>query len=228
MYLLLVEDDVQLASFLSKGLREGGFNVDIASDGEEAIYMVKVNNYDLLVVDIMLPKKNGFEVIEEVRKMEKTMPILILSAKQSVDEKVKGLTTGSDDYLTKPFAFVELLARIRALLRRSQKNIHNDNKLAVCGLVLDPLTRNVFRGDCKIDLKPKEFSILQFFMRHPGQIVTRTMLIEQVWGMQFDPGTNVIDVHICHLRDKIDKPFKVNTIHTIRGVGYVLQNAERA
>ena len=225
MRILLIEDDELLCCFLKKGLVENGFAVDSALDGEEGLYLALTEPYDLMVIDIMLPQKDGLTVIEELRKAKRQIPILILSAKISVEERVHGLQIGSDDYLTKPFAFVELLARIHALLRRSSSK-DNSNRLQLGNLVVDRLTHQVNRSEKKIDLKPKEFAILEYLMCHAGEIVSRTMLMDHVWNCQFDPCTNVVDVHICHLREKIDKGFESQMIYTIRGLGYVLKIPE--
>ncbi len=222
MRILLIEDDAKICSFIVKGLEENGFAIDCAHDGEEGLYMAATSPYDLLIVDIMLPKKDGLTLIKELRPKKSSLPILILSAKRSVEEKVDGLQAGSDDYLTKPFAFAELLARVRALLRRGT-NAPSNHTLVVGNLVLDQLSYTVTRNQKEIELKPKEFSILEYLMRYEGQVVTRTMLMEHVWNVQFDTSTNVVDVHMCRLRDKIDKNYEQKMIHTIRGVGYVLK-----
>lgn len=221
MRILLIEDDEKLSSFLMKGLKEDGFTVDRAMDGEDGLFLALHETYDVAVVDIMLPKKDGLSVIEELRMAKNQIPILILSAKKSVEERVEGLRAGSDDYLPKPFAFVEFLARIHALIRRAT-SVHSSTTLKAGDLVLDRLAHQVSRAGQKIDLNPKEFAILEYLMRHAGEVISRTMLMDHVWGFQFDPSTNVVDVHICHLREKIDKGFGAQMIATIRGVGYVL------
>ena len=225
MRVLLIEDDTQTAAFIAKGLQESGFAVDHAADGEEGLHMAVAESYDVLVVDIMLSKKDGLTLIREVRTKKPSIPILILSAKRSVDDRVKGLQVGSDDYLTKPFAFLELIARIQALLRRSNR-CPEGHQLVVGDLILDLLSHEVMRIGKKINLNAKEFSVLEYLMRHSGELVTRTMLIEHVWNFDFDPGTNVVDVHVCRLRDKIDKDFDIKMIHTVRGAGYVLKHQE--
>ena len=222
MRILLVEDDEKIVSFVKKGLEESGFAVDHARDGEEGLHMALKEPYDVMIVDLMLPKRDGLSLIETLRQQQVTTPIIILSAKRSVEERVLGLQKGSDDYMVKPFAFTELLARIRALLRRGTSNV-NSYSLQVGELYLDRLTYSVKRGETDIELKPKEFDILEYMMKHSGQVVTRTMLMEHVWNFQFDPSTNVVDVHMCRLRDKIDKKFDHKMIHTIRGVGYVIK-----
>lgn len=222
MRILLVEDDEKIVSFVKKGLEESGFAVDHAKDGEEGLHMALKEPYDVMIIDLMLPKRDGLSLIEVLRQQQVVTPIIILSAKRSVEERVLGLQKGSDDYMVKPFAFTELLARIRALLRRGTSNV-NSYSLQVGELYLDRLTYTVKRGDSDIELKPKEFDILEYMMKHSGQVVTRTMLMEHVWNFQFDPSTNVVDVHMCRLRDKIDKKFDHKMIHTIRGVGYVIK-----
>lgn len=222
MRILLVEDDEKIVSFVKKGLEESGFAVDHAKDGEEGLHMALKEPYDVMIIDLMLPKRDGLSLIEILRQQQVATPIIILSAKRSVEERVLGLQKGSDDYMVKPFAFTELLARIRALLRRGTSNV-NSYSLQVGELYLDRLTYTVKRGDSDIELKPKEFDILEYMMKHSGQVVTRTMLMEHVWNFQFDPSTNVVDVHMCRLRDKIDKKFDHKMIHTIRGVGYVIK-----
>ncbi len=222
-----MEDDSVLASFIIKGLKENGFAVDHSIDGEDGLHLALSENYDILVVDIMLPKKDGLAVIEKVRQQKPLVPILILSAKRSVEEKVHGLRVGSDDYMTKPFAFVELLARIHALLRRVTISGVNSYELRAGDLVLNKVSHEVRRKNTKINLKPKEFYILEYFMSHPGEVITRTMLMEHIWDFQFDPTTNIVDVHVCHLREKIDNNFEDKLIQTIRGVGYVFKHTEK-
>jgi two-component system OmpR family response regulator len=223
MRILIVEDDAKTAAFIVKGLQESGFAVDHAGDGEEGLYMAVAESYDILVVDIMLPKKDGLTLIAEVRAKKPGIPILILSAKRSVDDRVKGLQIGSDDYLTKPFAFSEFVARIQALLRRSS-HCPEGHRLVVGDMVLDLLSHEVSRAEKKIVLNAKEFAVLEYLMRHSRELVTRTMLMEHVWNFDFDPGTNVVDVHVCRLRDKIDKGFAAKMIHTMRGAGYVFKD----
>ncbi len=220
----MVEDEKKVASFLKKGLEEEYYAVDCAYDGEEALFMVEANDYDLILLDIMLPKLNGLEVLKGVRQRGVTIPVLMLTAKDSVEDVVKGLDAGGDDYLTKPFAFAELLARVRALLRRKERGAAGE--LRVADLVLDPATHMVRRGEQEIDLTAKEYALLEYLMRHANRVVTRTMISEHVWDYHFDPMTNVIDVYVNHLRKKIDLDSAQQLIHTVRGVGYVLQDKE--
>jgi DNA-binding response OmpR family regulator len=220
--ILLVEDDETIASFIVGGLREAGFAVDPAYDGETGLHKAITESYDAAIIDIMLPKLDGLTLIEELRKRKKNIPLLILSAKRSVDDRVRGLQTGGDDYLTKPFAFSELLARIQALIRRSS-GITEPHTLEVGDLTMDLLSRKVLRGKEMIDLQPLEFSLLEYLMRNAGNVVTKTMIIEHVWEYNFDPHTNVVEVRICRLRDKIDNNFQTKLVHTVRGIGYVLK-----
>ena len=222
MRLLLVEDDVKIAQFITNGLREAGFAVDHAADGEDGLHLALTEPYDVAVVDLMLPKVDGLTLIEAVRKNNINTPVLILSAKRSVDDRVKGLKTGSDDYLIKPFAFSELLARVQALIRRSTR-VTAPSELKVADLTLDLNTRKVFRAEDEILLQPLEFSLLEYLMRNAGRVVSKTMIMEHVWDYNFSPQTNVVEARICYLRDKIDKNFAIKLIHTVRGVGYVLR-----
>jgi len=224
MRILIVEDDKKIASFIKKGLKESGFIVDCAYDGEEGLDMALVDPYDAAIIDIMLPKMNGLSVIEELRNQEIAIPVLILSAKRSVDDRVKGLQTGGDDYLTKPFAFSELLARIMALIRRSS-NTAEPTHLEYSDITFNLLSREVRRGDKSIVLQPKEFSLLEYFMRNPERVLSKTIILEHVYDYNFDPQTNVVDVLVCRLRDKIDRESENKIIHTIRGVGYVLKES---
>jgi DNA-binding response OmpR family regulator len=210
-----------VASFLKKGLEEEYYAVDCAFDGEEALYMVEANEYDLMILDIMLPKIDGLEVLKEVRDKTLPLPVLMLTAKDSIEDVVKGLDAGGDDYLTKPFAFAELLARVRALLRRQEREPAGE--LQVADLVLDPVTHAVRRGGREIDLTAKEYALLEYLIRQVNRVVTRTMISEHVWDYHFDPMTNVIDVYVNHLRNKIDVDSSQKLIHTIRGVGYMLK-----
>ena len=222
MRLLLVEDDVKIAQFVTNGLREAGFAVDHAANGEDGLHLAMTEPYDIAVVDLMLPKVDGLTLIEEIRRNNINTPVLILSAKRSVDDRVKGLKTGSDDYLVKPFAFSELLARVQALIRRSTR-VTAPAELKVGDLRLDLDKRKVFRADHEIFLQPLEFSLLEYLMRNAGRVVSKTMIMEHVWDYNFNPQTNVVEARICYLRDKIDKNFDTNLIHTVRGVGYVLK-----
>ena len=224
MRLLLVEDDIKIAQFVVTGLREAGFAVDHATDGEDGLHLALTVPYDLAIVDLMLPKLDGLTLIEEVRKNNINTPVLILSAKRSVDDRVNGLKKGSDDYLVKPFAFSELLARVQALIRRSTL-VTAPTELRVADLTLDLHKRRVFRAEKEIVLQPLEFSLLEYLMRNTGRVVSKTMIMEHVWDYNFSPQTNVVEARICYLRDKIDKNFDVKLIHTVRGVGYVLKEA---
>ncbi|HAQ36013.1 MAG: DNA-binding response regulator [Maricaulis sp.] len=222
MRILIIEDDRDAAGYIRKGLRESGHVVDHAADGEEALEMARASEYDILVVDRMLPKLDGLSVIETLRSEDDRTPALILSALGEVDHRVEGLKAGGDDYLVKPYAFAELLARVEALARRRDPETVK-TKLVVGDLEMDLLARTVVRGEEEIILQPREFRLLEFLMKHAGQVVTRTMLLEKVWDYHFDPQTNVIDVHISRLRSKIDKPFDQPILHTVRGAGYRLQ-----
>ena len=222
MRVLLIEDDLKTAAFISKGLKEAGFVVDHVTDGESGLQMATTESYDAAIVDVMLPKMDGLALIESLRRQEIKTPVIILSAKRSVNDRVKGLQTGSDDYLTKPFAFSELLARVQGLIRRSS-GVSEPTSLTVADLSIDLLTREVVREDEKIDLQPREFALLEYLMRNQGKVVSKTMIMEHVWNYNFDPQTNVVEARICRLRDKVDKGFGAKLIHTIRGVGYVLK-----
>ena len=221
MHILIVEDDRKAALFLQKGMRESGHQADIADDGAAGLEMALGGNYDVLVVDRMLPQLDGLGLIGELRNKNDMTPVLVVSALSGVDERVKGLRAGGDDYLAKPYAFSELLARVEALARRAAPQAAA-SKLIVADLELDMLSRTVQRAGRPINLQPREFKLLEVLMRHQGQVVTRTMLLEQVWDYHFDPQTNVIDVHISRLRAKIDKGFETALLHTKRGAGYVL------
>lgn len=222
MRVLLVEDDLKIADFIVKGLKEAGFAVDHAADGESGLYMALNEPYDAAVIDLMLPKLDGLSLIEEVRVKRINTPLIILSAKRSVDERIKGLQAGGDDYLTKPFSFAELLARLQALIRRSS-GTSEATSLTVCDLRVDLLTREVKRGGEDVELQPREFSLLEYLMRNRGRVLSKTMILEHVWDYSFDPQTNVVDVLVCRLRNKVDRGFEKKLIHTIRGVGYVLR-----
>ena len=222
MRILLIEDDQKIASFVVKGLKAAGYAVDRASDGEEGLHLALTEPYDAAIVDIMLPGLDGLTVIERMRKERVNTPVIILSAKGSVDDRVKGLQRGGDDYLTKPFAFSELLARVQALVRRASR-ASEPTRLTVGDLSVDLLTREVVRGGKSIELQPLEFSLLEYLMRNPGRVVSKTMIMEHVWDYNFDPQTNVVEVRISRLRDKIDRGFDRKLIHTVRGVGYVLK-----
>ncbi len=225
MRILLIEDDVKIASFIVKGLKAAGYAVDHALDGEEGLSLVLTESYDAAIVDLMLPKLDGLSLIEKMRKERIPTPVIILSAKGSVDDRVKGLQTGSDDYITKPFAFSELLARIQALIRRAS-GLSDPTRLSLGDLSVNLLTREVTRGGRKIELQPIEFSLLEYLLRCAGRVVSRTMIMEHVWDYNFDPQTNVVEARICRLRDKIDRDFEKKLIHTVRGVGYVLKETD--
>ena len=222
MRILLVEDDHKIASFIVKGLKAEGFAVDHAADGEDGLHMAVTAPYDAAVVDIMLPKIDGLTLVERMRQDKLKTPVIILSAKGSVEDRVKGLQAGGDDYLTKPFAFSELLARIQALIRRSSDQTE-PTRLVVGEIAMDLITREVVRAGKKIDLQPLEFSLLEYLMRNAGRVVSKTMIMEHVWDYYFDPLTNVVESRIYKLREKIDKNFPTKMIHTVRGVGYVLK-----
>jgi two-component system OmpR family response regulator len=219
---LLVEDDPTIAEFVSRGLREAGFVVDHESDGESGLRAATHSSYDVAIVDVMLPKRDGLSLIDELRRRRIHTPVLILSARRSVDDRVRGLQAGGDDYLTKPFAFTELIARVQALLRRSTQSA-SPTTLVVDDLELDLLSRRVTRAGRPIELRPREFSLLEFLMRNAGRVVSKTMILSHVWEYAFDPQTNVVDVLVSRLRDRIDKPFERKLLHTVRGVGYVLR-----
>ena len=217
-----MEDDKKIASFIIKGLKEEGFAVDYVTNGEDGLHLALHEPYDAAVIDIMLPKLDGLSLIEEMRRKKISTPVLILSAKRSVDDRVKGLQKGSDDYLTKPFAFSELLARIRALIRRGT-GASELTRLRVEDLSMDLLSREVTRQGKRIDLKPLDFALLEYLMRNAGRVVTKTMIMEHIWGYNFDPGTNVVETRVCKLREKVEREFDKKLIHTIKGVGYVLR-----
>jgi len=222
MRVLLVEDDSKIASFIIKGLRAEGFAVDHALDGQDGLHLALTEPYDAAVVDIMLPKMNGLKLIENMRREKINTPVIVLSAKGEVEDRVKGLQIGADDYLTKPFAFSELLARLQALIRRSS-DIGEPTKLSVSDLTMNLITREVVRAGKKIDLQPLEFSLLEYLLRNAGRVVSKTMIMEHVWDYYFDPQTNVVESRIYKLREKIDKGFPTRLIHTVRGAGYVLK-----
>jgi two-component system OmpR family response regulator len=222
MRILLVEDDVKIASFVEKGLQAAGYAVDHAPDGEAGLHLALTEPYDVAVIDVMLPKLDGLSLIEELRRKKINTPVIILSAKDSVDDRVKGLQTGSDDYITKPFAFSELLARVQALIRRAG-GLSEPTRLAVGNLAMNLLSREVIREGRRIELQPIEFSLLEYLLRNAGRVVSKTMIMEHVWDYNFDPQTNVVEARISRLRDKIDRDFSQKLIHTIRGVGYVLR-----
>jgi DNA-binding response OmpR family regulator len=222
MRLLVAEDDSVIADFVAQGLREASYAVDVASTGPEGLRMALEGTYDAAVIDVMLPGLDGLALIEQLRAKRVQTPVLILSARHSVDDRVKGLHAGGDDYLTKPFAFAELLARLQALLRRSGGAVE-PTRLVAGDITLDLLSREVERAGTPLDLRPREFALLDYFMRHPGRVLSKTMILSHVWGYSFNPGTNVVDVLVSRLRDKVDREFDTKRIHTVRGAGYVLK-----
>jgi two-component system OmpR family response regulator len=222
MRILVVEDDKKIASFVVNGFKQNGFAVDHAKDGEEGLALARATPYDAAVVDVMLPKLDGLALIQELRRAHVKTPVIVLSAKATVDDRIKGLQAGSDDYLTKPFAFSELLARIQALIRRASQT-SEPTRLTIADLTLDLLTREVTRGGRKIELQTREFALLEYLMRNAGRVITKTMILEHIWDYSFDPQTNIVDVLVHRLRTKIDKDFPVKLIHTYRGVGYALK-----
>jgi two-component system OmpR family response regulator len=222
MRALLVEDDATIAEFVVRGLREAGFAVDHEADGDAGLAAATGSPYDVAIVDLMLPKRDGLSIIEELRRHGIATPVLILSARRSVDDRVAGLQTGGDDYLTKPFAFAELLARVQALVRRATRT-PEPTTLTVADVVLDLLSRRVTRADKPIDLRPREFTLLEYLMRNAGKVVSKTMILSHVWEYNFDPQTNIVDVLVSRLREKLDRPFDKKLLHTVRGVGYVLR-----
>jgi two-component system, OmpR family, copper resistance phosphate regulon response regulator CusR len=221
MRILLIEDEIKMANFIARGLREEHYVVDVANKGEEGGFLASVNPYDLIILDVMLPDKNGFLICRELRQKKIPSPILLLTARDSIKDKVTGLDAGADDYLAKPFAFEELLARIRAISRRGQTDKSTTLKLA--DLELDQLTHKVKRGGKPIELTPKEYALLEYFMLHPNEVVTRTMIAEHVWNEDFDSFTNVFDVYVYRLRAKIDTSGAKPLLHSLRGVGYILK-----
>ena len=221
MRILVVEDEKKVASFIKKGLQQEGYAADTVHDGQEAIQNATAFEYDLVILDLMLPKRSGLEVLREIRSKKATLPVLVLTAKGAIEDKVAGLDAGADDYLIKPFAFAELSARIRALLRRGAQE---NTRLRIADLEMDTAARQVARGGQVIDLKMKEYALLEFLLRNAYRAVTRTMIVEHVWDIHFDSVSNVVDVHINSLRNKIDKGFSPPLIHTVRGVGYMLSD----
>ncbi|GBQ43743.1 winged helix-turn-helix domain-containing protein [Komagataeibacter sucrofermentans] len=224
MHILVVEDDPTVRSFVAKGLKEAGHLVEMTDNGKDGLFMAVSEKFDLIILDRMLPGGiDGVRLLETIRAQNNTTPVLLLSALADVDDRVQGLKAGGDDYVTKPFAFSELLARVEALGRRGRTESAPQTKLEVADLEIDLLSRTVRRAGQKIDLQPREFRLLEYLARHAGQVVTRTMLLEGVWDYHFDPQTNVIDVHVSRLRQKVDKPFGAPLIHTIRNAGYMLR-----
>ena len=223
MRVLVVEDDKKIAVFISNGLKQEGYAVDLADNGIDGFFLASSESYDAAIVDIMLPRLSGLELIEDLRKQGNLTPVLILSARSAVDDRVKGLQSGGDDYLTKPFAFSELIARLQALVRRAHA-VAAPTTLSVSDLTLDLTRRKVTRGGKDIDLQPKEFALLEYLVRNKGRLVSKTMIMDHVWGYDFDPQTNVVESRISHLRDKIDRGFSSQLIRTIRGAGYVVED----
>jgi heavy metal response regulator len=223
MRVLIIEDDTGVARFIDRGLRESGFNAETANDGVEGCRRAIAEDYDVIVLDLMLPGRDGFSILRELRKRGDQTPIICLTARDTVDDRVTGLDLGADDYLVKPFSFAELLARIRALLRRGA--VLSDNPIQIADLSIDIVTRRVQRAGRRIDLSAREFALLEYLARHAGEVVSRTMLLEKVWDVNRDPQTNVVDVHINRLRKKVDHGFESPLIHTMRGVGYVIRVA---
>ena len=221
MRILIVEDEKKVAGFVKKGLEEETYAVDVAHDGEEGLYLAKEGYYDLVILDLMLPKMGGLEVLSELRGGKKDVPILLLTAKDTVEDRVTGLNKGADDYLTKPFAFSELLARVRVLLRRGKAEVKTE--LQIADLSLNLVSHKVNRGGGEVELTGKEYSLLEYFMRNQGKVLTRTMIAEHVWDYNFDTFTNVIDVYVNHLRKKVDKGHSKKLLHTLRGVGYIMK-----
>lgn len=221
MRILIIEDEVKTTKFLQKGLTEEGFVAEIAHDGQEGLFNATNESYDLIILDVMLPKLTGWQVLEKLRESNVETPVLFLTARDSVDDRVKGLQLGADDYLVKPFAFSELLARVQTLLRRSQTR--QPEKLHIGDLEIDSIRHRAYRAGQRLDLTPKEFSLLALFVRRQGQLLTRTLIAEQVWDVNFDSDTNVVDVAVRRLRQKMDDPFNKKLIHTVRGVGYIME-----
>ncbi len=225
MKILVIEDDKQLIQYIKKGLVQAGFSVETALDGASGLYLAMETAPDLVIVDIMLPVLDGYTVIDRIRSQKPGLPILILSAKRTLEDKLKGFEMGTDDYLTKPFSFSELLARVRALLRRSRHEFENPR--LICGeLEIDPMTRKVFKAGEEIELLPKEYALLEYLVRNKGRVLTRIQILEKIWGYSFDPESNVVDVHICKLREKLGLPKKDGMIRTIRGAGYMIRDED--
>lgn len=222
MHALIIEDDEAIAGFIARGLREAGFAVDVASNGDDGLEAALIGQPDVAIVDLMLPGRDGLSVIDEWRRRGLSTPVLILSARRSVDDRVRGLQAGGDDYLTKPFAFAELLARVQALVRRASRVPESSTTLTVADLTVDLLSRKVSRAGQPIELRPREFALLEYLMRNAGKVISKTMILSHVWEYSFDPQTNIVDVLVSRLRDKIDRPFDRKLLQTVRGVGYVI------
>jgi two-component system, OmpR family, response regulator len=223
MRILVIEDDKKIASFVINGLKQNGFAVDHAANGDDGLTLAAAAPFDAAIVDIMLPDLDGLSLVRQLRNRNVNLPVLFLSAKGSVDDRIKGLQSGGDDYLVKPFAFSELLARVQALIRRATRTTETTT-LSVGDLQMNLVTREVIRSGQKLDLQAREFGLLEYLMRNAGRVVSKTMILEHVWNYSFDPQTNVVDVLVCRLRNKVDRDFKTKLIHTLRGVGYVLKN----
>lgn len=221
MRILIVEDEKKTAAYLQKGLTEQGFIVDVSIDGEEGLLLATTVEYDLIILDVMVPLRDGWSVLKELRRSGKQTPALFLTARDSIDDRVKGLELGADDYLVKPFAFVELLARIRSILRRGPAR--QSEQLGLADLMLDPIRHKAFRNGQRLDLSSKEFALLSLFLQRPAEVLSRTLIAEQVWDVHFDSDTNIVDVAVRRLRQKVDDPFPQKLLHTVRGVGYVLE-----
>jgi two-component system OmpR family response regulator len=221
MRVLVVEDEKKMGELLKRGLQQEGYSVDLASNGEDAVWLGTENDYDAMILDIGLPDVDGLEVCRSLRQAGRWVPVLMLTARDAVPDRIAGLDVGADDYVTKPFSFAELLARLRALIRRGA--VERPTRLEVGDLALDPAARRVWRGEAEIDLTSKEFALLEFFMRHPGEVLSRTLIMEHVWDFAYEGGSNVVDVYVRHLRDKIDRPFAKRSIETVRGAGYRLR-----
>ncbi|MBN2737505.1 MAG: response regulator transcription factor [Spirochaetales bacterium] len=222
MKILLIEDDIKTAQFIVKGLKQAQYNVRHSQDGLDGLALINNESFDLVILDIMLPGMDGFKIIDKTREKNISVPIIVLSAKSALDDRIMGLHKGCDDYLVKPFSFSELLARIQAVTRRAKAS-QEPMTLSVADLVIDLLKHRVWRGDKLIDIQPLEFMLLEYLMRHSGQVVSKVMIMENVWDYNFDPQTNVVEARICKLREKIDKPYKNKLLHTVRGFGYVLE-----
>lgn len=220
MKILIVEDELKTAAYLRKGLAENGFVVDVAEGGEEGLGLARAGEYDVIILDVMLPERDGWSVLSELRRLGKQTPVLFLTARDAVEDRVKGLNLGADDYLVKPFAFSELLARVRSLIRRGPAR--QPEAFRIAGLEIDLVRHRAARDGKKLDLTPKEFALLALLARRAGEVLSRTFIAEQVWDVNFDSGTNVVDVHVRRLRSKLDDPFREKLIHTVRGMGYVL------
>jgi heavy metal response regulator len=222
MRVLIIEDDEQTAAFVGRGLREAGFTVGLAHDGTAGLTLAMTEPFDVAIVDLMLPGLDGLTLIQALRRSGVRAPVLVLSARRTVDDRVRGLQAGGDDYLVKPFAFAELLARVQALIRRATAAAE-PTTLTIRDLTVDLLRRKVTRAGREIDLQPREFALLEYLVRNAGRVVSKTMIMEHVWEYNFDPQTNVVEARVCRLRDKIDRPFAEELIHTVRGVGYVIE-----